>query len=295
MLGKLRRGDVTDNRQVRGLRASGRRAGEKGERASVPRRAQHRREGVDVPSGHLQHRGELGLDDEQARIGRSGVRPGGVAQRPDEALARGEPGRGARRETGIDHVHEPGDVIPRGSLACLRGLADDQHVLVRVMQGGLDSDMHAPADRSAGGDECLGQDGDRVRLGVGGEAGNDLAEQAAVGLGSGRLGPTRRGFADSERGRAGLAGPARVPNGRPLAEGEQGLLAWILAAQHSVTSATAARAELSSTIALRSAKAATRAWTARLFTIRGRPRDTWWISATASSENNVSERPASDR
>ena len=39
------------------------------------------------------------------------------------------------------------------------------------------------------------------------------------------------------------------------------------------------------------ANAATRAWTARLFTARGIPRLTWWMSATASSENNVSGRP----
>jgi hypothetical protein len=41
------------------------------------------------------------------------------------------------------------------------------------------------------------------------------------------------------------------------------------------------------------ANAATRAWTARLFTALGTPQLTWWINATASSENSVSERPAS--
>lgn len=60
-----------------------------------------------------------------------------------------------------------------------------------------------------------------------------------------------------------------------------------------VTSVTAARAEASSTMALLSAKAATRAWTARLLTARGRPRETWWMRLTASSENRVSARPAS--
>jgi hypothetical protein len=34
------------------------------------------------------------------------------------------------------------------------------------------------------------------------------------------------------------------------------------------------------------------AWMARLFTARGRPRETWWMSAVASSENRVSDRPA---
>jgi hypothetical protein len=32
---------------------------------------------------------------------------------------------------------------------------------------------------------------------------------------------------------------------------------------------------------------------ARLLTARGSPRDTWWMRARASSENKVSERPAS--
>src|SRR5215211_6929836 len=62
-----------------------------------------------------------------------------------------------------------------------------------------------------------------------------------------------------------------------------------------VTSATAARADGSSTMAFLLAKAATRAWTARLFTARGSPRDTWWINAVASSLNRVSDRPASFR
>ena len=48
-------------------------------------------------------------------------------------------------------------------------------------------------------------------------------------------------------------------------------------------------------MALLSAKAATRDCTARLFTARGRPRLTWWMSPTASSENSVSARPASLR
>ena len=68
---------------------------------------------------------------------------------------------------------------------------------------------------------------------------------------------------------------------------------WWRRRRHSdVTSVTAARAEDSSTIDLFSAKAATRDCTARLLTARGRPRDTWWTRARASSENSVSVRPA---
>ena len=59
-----------------------------------------------------------------------------------------------------------------------------------------------------------------------------------------------------------------------------------------VTSATAARAEDSSTIDLLVAKAATRDCTARLLTARGSPRDTWWTMTRASLENKVSLRPA---
>jgi hypothetical protein len=62
-----------------------------------------------------------------------------------------------------------------------------------------------------------------------------------------------------------------------------------------VTSATAARADDSSTMVLSAANAAIRDWTARLFTARGRPRPVWWMSAAASSEKSVSERPARAR
>ncbi len=47
--------------------------------ATFPPEAQHPREGVDVGCGHLQDGRELGLDDEQARVGRSWV---GVAGSP---------------------------------------------------------------------------------------------------------------------------------------------------------------------------------------------------------------------
>ena len=57
----------------------------------------------------------------------------------------------------------------------------------------------------------------------------------------------------------------------------------------------ATRAEDSSTIFLRAAAAEMRAWIARLFTARGSPRETWWMSAVASSENRVSVRPARPR
>lgn len=48
-----------------------------------------------------------------------------------------------------------------------------------------------------------------------------------------------------------------------------------------------ARAEHSSAITLLSARAATRDWTAELLTVRGMPRDTCWMSPSASSEKGV--------
>src|SRR5215468_9313717 len=59
-----------------------------------------------------------------------------------------------------------------------------------------------------------------------------------------------------------------------------------------VTSVTAVRAVLSSTMALPVVYAASRAWTARLLTVRGWPRLVVWMRAVASSENRVSDRPA---
>ena len=70
---------------------------------------------------------------------------------------------------------------------------------------------------------------------------------------------------------------------------------WRGGGQSVVISVTAARALCSSTMFLRPAQAATRAWVARLLTARGRPRAASWMSATASSLNRGSERPASLR
>ena len=69
---------------------------------------------------------------------------------------------------------------------------------------------------------------------------------------------------------------------------------WRGGGQSVVISVTAARALCSSTMFLRAAQAATRAWVARLLTARGRPRAASWISATASSLNSGSERPRSE-
>src|SRR5205814_575715 len=70
---------------------------------------------------------------------------------------------------------------------------------------------------------------------------------------------------------------------------------WRGAGQSVVTSVTAARALCSSTMFLRPAMAATRAWVARLLTARGRPRAASWIKVVASLLNRGSARPASLR
>ena len=54
--------------------------------------------------------------------------------------------------------------------------------------------------------------------------------------------------------------------------------------QSVVTSVTAARADGSSTMLRLVAYAAMSDWTARLFTARGSPRLTWWMSSVASSD-----------
>ena len=68
---------------------------------------------------------------------------------------------------------------------------------------------------------------------------------------------------------------------------------WRGGGQSVVTSVTAARALCSSTMDLRPAMAATRAWVAMLFTARGRPRAASWMSVMASSLKSVSARPVS--
>ncbi len=70
---------------------------------------------------------------------------------------------------------------------------------------------------------------------------------------------------------------------------------WRGGGQSVVISVIAARAPFSSTMDLRFAQAATRAWVAMLLTARGRPRAASWIKVTASSLNSGSDRPASLR
>ena len=70
---------------------------------------------------------------------------------------------------------------------------------------------------------------------------------------------------------------------------------WRGGGQSVVISVMAARALCSSTMFLRAAQAATRAWVARLLTARGRPRAASWMRVMASSLNRVSDRPASLR
>ena len=65
---------------------------------------------------------------------------------------------------------------------------------------------------------------------------------------------------------------------------------WLVAFFYwSLTSVTAARAALSSTMEAPSAYGATRVCTARLLLARGRPREALWMRATTSSEKRVSD------
>jgi len=145
------------------------------------------------------------------------------------------------------------------------------------MQGRFDLEVRAAADRGAEADEQLGEDRDRVGLGVRRDRVDDLAGQLVVDRRLGRGRPPRRRRQPVVAGL--IVGRRRVQQRQRT---------------HSVEiSATAARAADSSTIPFFVANAAINAETARLFTCLGSPRETSWISATASSENSVSERPAS--
>ena len=71
------------------------------------------------------------------------------------------------------------------------------------MQGRLDVEVSAAADQRAAADQQLGEDRDRVGLGVRGDLLDDRAGQPVVGLFAGRRRPARR---RRERDACGLAG-----------------------------------------------------------------------------------------
>src|ERR1700689_1539826 len=152
------------------------------------------------------------------------------------------------------------------------------------MPGRLHLKPSAAADSGAESDQQLGEDRDRVSLGLWRDRLNDLATEPVIDRLLGRRWPAL-GNRQGQR-----AARLRV------------ILRWLTwqrrhrGLDHSAeTSATAARAADSSTIALFEVNAAISDPTARLLTWRGRPRETSWISASASSEKSVSERPASAR
>ena len=178
-----------------------------------------------------------------------GSAPEESRQRPDEPFAAGQPGRGARCEAGICFGHERGHLVPGGAFAGFGGLADDHGELVGVMPGGLRLPPRRPGRRSLRRRRAAGPRWRRDRLRCGGRS---LRRSGRPVLAR-RLG---------REGRASRAGRAV----RPRRGGRSSL---------AVTSASAARAEDSSTIPLPEANAATSDWTARLFTARGSPRDAW--------------------
>ena len=280
MAAQLGLGDVADQRDVRvaGARRGG--AGQQRQWASVPCGAQRRRERGDLAAGGLQGAGELGFDDEQSAVGDTGVLVGRVADGPDQPFAGGQAGEDALRDRRVGGDQQLSDVVPGGALAGLCGVADQEHELVGVMAGGLDLEEGSAPCGGAEGDQQLGEDRDGVGLGVRRQPRDDLAERSVVGGPRGRRRPAGRDRQRQGGGRVGIVGG--------LVEQREG-------AHSAETSATAALAADSSTIALASANAATSDWTARLLISRGSPRETWWIRATASSLNSVSERPASAR
>ena len=73
-------------------------------------------------------------------------------------------------------------------MRALAAVADEEHELVGVMSGRLDLEERATSDGGAERDEELGEDRDRVSLGVRRDRADDLAEQLVIDrpLGRGR-------------------------------------------------------------------------------------------------------------
>jgi hypothetical protein len=131
-------------------------------------------------------------------------------------------------------------VVERGSLPRLGAGPDEDDELVRVVKRRLDVEVRAAADQRAAGDEQLGEDRDRVGLGVRRDLGDDLAGQPVIGGLVGRRRPAG-GRGERERVRLACGRWRRRPR---VEQGDE------LAAHSLVISATAARALLSSQIDL---------------------------------------------
>jgi hypothetical protein len=144
--------------------------------------------------------------------------------------------------------------------------------------GRLDGEVRAATDGRAERDEQLGEDRDRISLGMGSQLRDDLARQAVVGIRSGLGGPERRWGKDHAAARRLLLEETLRVEGHSA-----------------VISLTATRALDSSTIRLPAANAQISDPVARLLTCLGSPRETCAIRLVASSLNSVSERPASAR
>jgi hypothetical protein len=131
--------------------------------------------------------------------------------------------------------------MSRATYPGLGAVADQDRELVGVMQGRFDLEMSAAADQRAAADQQLGEEADRVGLGVRGDLRNDRAGQPVIG------GILRR--RRPARGRRECHAWRRA--GRRLHR----RLGWFeqrdaLVGHPPLTSATAARAELSSQIDL---------------------------------------------
>jgi hypothetical protein len=135
-------------------------------------------------------------------------------------------------------VEQAGDVIKRTALASLGAVSDEHGELVGVVVCGFDLEVRVAADQRATADEQLGEDRGGVGLGVGGDLRNDRAGQPVIGDRVRRRGPASGWWWQRER--PGVTGRRR----RLVKQGDQ------LAGHSAVSSASAARAELSSQIDL---------------------------------------------
>ena len=78
-------------------------------------------------------------------------------------------------------------MVERAAFPCAGGIPDQQQELVGVMPGRLDLKPGTASDQRAAGDEQLGEDRDRVGLGVRRDLGDDRAGQPVERLIGGRL------------------------------------------------------------------------------------------------------------
>jgi hypothetical protein len=146
-----------------------------GEVTAIPSAAEEGGELAVALAEHVENRGKLLGEEEEAAIG------GGIliAQRLDDAVGSGTGGGDAARDPKrVDFGEEARDLTPAGSFAGLAGFADQDDEEVEAVTGGADGAVSGGAEDVAEGGEELQENGRGIGLGVRSEAADDEAGQA---------------------------------------------------------------------------------------------------------------------